>query len=196
MLATTERGGALREGIWAHGDRLATVAVALAQRLKLSAGFVELLRFAAPLHDIGKAAVPAEVLLKRAPLTAEEIALVRTHVHEGARMLAGSGARLCTAREVALTHHERWDGTGYPCGLRGEEIPLVGRIVAVADVFDALVSERPYKPAWPIDAARAEIVRGSGSQFDPKVVEAFLDLPGCRGLGRRAASEPARWLRD
>jgi len=176
MLAPIETRAQLDEAIWGHGDRLATVAAALGERLGLRGDLVERLRFAAPLHDIGKAALPAEVLLKPGPLTAEETALVRTHVHEGARLLSGGGERLRMARTVALTHHERWDGTGYPHGLSGEEIPLAGRIVAVADVFDALVSERPYKSAWTSDAALAEIARGSGSQFDPEVIEAFLDL--------------------
>lgn len=177
MLAAIERGGEVLEAIWAHGDRMATVAVALAERLGLRADLLERLRFAAPLHDIGKTVLPQEVLLKPGPLTAEETALVRSHVHEGYRLLSGGGQRLRTARAVALTHHERWDGTGYPRGLRGKEIPLAGRIVAVADVFDALVSERPYKPAWTIDAAITEIARGSGSQFDPKIVAAFLGCP-------------------
>jgi len=193
MLTATETGGQINEGIWAHGDRLAAVAVAVAGRLGLSADLVERLRFAAPLHDIGKAALPATVLLKPGPLTVEETALVRTHVHEGARLLGGGGERLRTARAVALSHHERWDGKGYPRGLRGEDIPLAARIVAVADVFDALISERPYKAAWTNDAAIAEIERESGSQFDPKVVEAFLELPITRD-GRAGREPSGRWL--
>ncbi len=135
---------------------------------------IELLRFAAPLHDIGKLAISDAILLKPGRLTAEELVQVRRHAANGAAMLAGSSsAVLQLAAEIALTHHEWWDGSGYPSGLRGEAIPLCGRIVALADVFDALSHERPYKRAWPTSQAVDEIRRLRGRQFDPDVVEAF-----------------------
>jgi putative two-component system response regulator len=116
-------------------------------------------------------------LLKPGGLTVEEMTQMRSHTLIGARILGGSRFPLLhLAAEIALTHHERWDGTGYPAGLAGEAIPLVGRIVAVVDVFDALTHDRPYKAAWSAEAALAEIARQSGRQFDPRVVEEFLHL--------------------
>jgi putative two-component system response regulator len=121
-------------------------------------GDLALLRQAAPLHDVGKIAIPDRILLKPGRLTAAEFAEMRTHTTVGAEMLARPGFPLLEmAAEVALTHHERWDGTGYPAGLAGPDIPLVGRIVAVADLFDALTHERPYKEAWLLADAVAEI---------------------------------------
>ena len=132
---------------------------------------------AAPLHDIGKIAIPDSILLKPDKLTAEEREIIKSHTLIGARILAGSQSELLrVASEIALTHHERWDGNGYPNGLAGAAIPLVGRLVAVADVFDALAHQRPYKHAWPINEAAAEISSQSGRQFDPAVVEVFKTL--------------------
>jgi putative two-component system response regulator len=111
-------------------------------------------------------------------LTREEFDLIKTHTTIGASLLQGSQSALARlAERIALTHHERWDGTGYPHGLKGEEIPLEGRILSVVDVFDALTHERPYKKAWPVEEAIAEIKSQSGQQFDPAVVKAFLTLP-------------------
>ena len=137
-------------------------------------GQVLLIRRAAPLHDVGKIGIPDSVLLKLGKLTDEEFALVKTHTTIGARILSGSRFGLLKlAEEIARCHHERWDGSGYE-GLVGENIPLAGRIVAVADVFDALTQKRPYKAAWPITEAVAEIERQRYRQFDPTVVDAFL----------------------
>jgi putative two-component system response regulator len=130
---------------------------------------------AAPLHDIGKIAIPDTVLLKPGRLDADEFELVKTHTVVGAKMLEGSRSEIIRLGELlALTHHERWNGSGYPSGLKGVDIPLPGRILAVADVFDALTSRRPYKPPFPIDKSVDIICRCSGTDFDPAVVDAFL----------------------
>jgi putative two-component system response regulator len=135
---------------------------------------VSLIRRAAPLHDVGKIGIPDAVLLKLGKLTEAEFALVRTHTTIGARILSGSKfAMLQMAEEIAFSHHEHWDGNGYE-GLSGESIPLAGRIVAIADVFDALTQKRPYKAAWSIGEAIAEIERQRGRHFDPRLVDAFL----------------------
>jgi PAS domain S-box-containing protein/putative nucleotidyltransferase with HDIG domain len=158
-----------------HTERVGTTSVEIAARLGLSAEEIEVLREAAPLHDVGKIAIPDRILFKPGKLSDEEYELMKTHATLGARLLSGSGSPvLQMATVIAESHHERWDGTGYPNGLAGRSIPLVGRIVAVADVFDALIQERPYKPAWPYERALAEIRDGSGTQFDPNVVAAFL----------------------
>jgi PAS domain S-box-containing protein/putative nucleotidyltransferase with HDIG domain len=160
-----------------HTERVGHVAARLALELGLPAGQVTLLRQAAPLHDVGKLAIPDCILLKPGRLTAEEFDVMKTHAELGARLLSSGSSRvLQTAAVIAATHHERWDGVGYPKGLAGDAIPLVGRIVAVADVFDALTHDRPYKEAWPIERACAEIERSAGGQFDPRVVAAFLAL--------------------
>jgi putative two-component system response regulator len=144
--------------------------------LGLARDEVELIRRAAPLHDLGKIGIPDEILLKPGALTDDEFELMRNHTTIGARILSGSRfPHLQFAEDIALTHHERWDGNGY-IGLEGDAIPLVGRIVAVADVFDALTHERPYKPAWDEADAVDEIGGQAGRQFDPTVVEAFLAL--------------------
>jgi CHASE2 domain-containing sensor protein len=135
----------------------------------------ELLRWASPLHDVGKIAIPDHILHKPGKLTPEEWEIMKTHTTAGAEILAGSPSPLLQMGEtIALTHHERWDGTGYPAGLQGEQIPLPGRICAICDVYDALVSKRPYKEPWTTEDALAEITRGSGTHFDPQLVEIFL----------------------
>jgi PAS domain S-box-containing protein len=158
-----------------HTARVGANAAHIAERLGLGAEQVEIVGEAAPLHDVGKLAIPDSILLKPGRLTAEEYELMKTHTELGARLLSGSSSPVLQAGAlIARSHHERWDGQGYPAGLTGEEIPLEGRIVAVADVFDALTHDRPYKSAWPLEQALAEIRRASGSQFDPAVVLAFL----------------------
>jgi putative nucleotidyltransferase with HDIG domain len=158
-----------------HTKRVGDMCAEIASRLGWKPRDVELIRQAARLHDIGKMAIPDGVLHKAGPLTVEERDLINTHTTQGARMLEGGHSEVVRmAHVIALTHHERWDGTGYPRGIAGEEIPQVGRIVALADVFDALTHVRPYKVAWTITEAIAEIKRQSGRQFDPVVVDVFL----------------------
>ena len=131
------------------------------------------------MHDVGKMGTPDHILLKPGRLTDDEMVIMRRHTEIGAAILGGSTSPLLqTAATIALTHHEKFDGTGYPHGLRGEDIPLHGRIVAVADVFDALTSVRPYKPAWPVERAIATLRDGAGAHFDPACVDAFLDDVG------------------
>jgi response regulator RpfG family c-di-GMP phosphodiesterase len=157
-----------------HAGRVADTSRRIARQLGLPVADGDMIGQAAPLHDLGKLAVPEALLLKPGPLTASEFERVKEHAAAGASILAGSkSAVLRVAGEIALTHHEWWNGNGYPAGLNDSEIPVAGRVVALADVFDALIHERPYKPAWPVEQAVAEIRRLSGRQFDPDVVEAF-----------------------
>ena len=158
-----------------HTHRVGDLSVGIAQTIGLPDAQLELLRLAAPLHDVGKIAISDAVLRKRGKLTVEEFEQVKTHTTAGAQMLAGSPfALLALAEETALTHHERWDGSGYPAGLAGDAIPITGRIVAVADVFDALTHSRPYKAAWSTADAVTELTSQAGRHFDPQVVDAFL----------------------
>jgi putative two-component system response regulator len=160
-----------------HTQRVGELCGLLATRLGLPDEQVDLLRRAAPLHDVGKIGIPDAILLKPGRLTEDEFATMREHVDVGAKLLAkGQSDLMILAEHVALTHHERWDGSGYPRGLQGDDIPIEGQIVAVADVFDTLINERPYKPAWPIERAIAEIRRQSGRWFAPRVVEAFMSV--------------------
>jgi putative two-component system response regulator len=160
-----------------HTERVAALAARLAQRLGLSELAVTHIRHAAPLHDVGKIAIPDSILLKPGRLAPEEFEVVKTHAEAGARVLAEADSELLeVAESIARAHHERWDGTGYPDELSGDDIPLVGRLVHVADVFDVLMHERPYKDAFSVEDAAAEITGGAGTQFDPEVVEAFTDL--------------------
>ncbi|MDQ6818599.1 MAG: HD domain-containing protein [Actinomycetota bacterium] len=169
------------DGTYEHTERVARTAFLLARAIDLSEGEAELIHQAAPLHDLGKLAVGDAVLLKPGKLSVAEFEHIRKHPRAGAAILTGSASEvLQLAEEIASSHHEWWDGSGYPAGLSGEAIPLSGRIVAVADVFDALTHTRPYKHAWPIKAALAEITRLSGGQFDPKLVDAFLELDPSR----------------
>lgn len=157
-----------------HISRVATISRLIAEGLECDGFFIRTLYLAAPLHDVGKIGIPDDILSKPGKLTAEETATVRKHVVIGACILAdGSTELIRVAARIAATHHERWDGNGYPNKLKGLQIPLEGRITAVADVFDALCSERPYKSAWTIEAAYEEISRGAGTQFDPACVAAF-----------------------
>ena len=160
-----------------HMERVAALAARLGQRLGLSELAITHIRHAAPLHDVGKIAIPDSILLKPGRLSAAEFEVVKTHAEAGARVLAvGESELLEVAESIARSHHERWDGTGYPDAQAGADIPLVGRLVHVADVFDVLVHERPYKEAFSVEDAAAEIEGGAGTQFDPEVVEAFADL--------------------
>ncbi len=166
-----------------HTERVGRTAASIARQLGLSEENVSLIRRAAPLHDMGKVGIPDAILLKPGKLTPDEFGLMQEHVGIGARILAeGKFAVLRLAREIAVSHHERWDGTGYPSGLAGEAIPLAGRIVAVADVFDALAHARPYKEPWPPEDVMAEIKRLAGQHFDPEIVKAFAALDHARLL--------------
>lgn len=157
-----------------HVIRMSHFAERIALAYGLDADEARLYLYATPMHDVGKIGIRDSILLKPGRLDDEEIREMRRHCEIGERILGeGDSLLLETASICAKTHHERWDGKGYPQGLAGEAIPLVGRIASVADVFDALTSKRPYKEAWPIAKAAGEIQNSSGSQFDPAVVEAF-----------------------
>ena len=157
-----------------HTRRVGENAARIAAAMYLPDAEVELIRTAAPLHDVGKIAIPDAILLKPGPLSPEEFAVMRTHTTAGAMMLAGGRSDLLRlAEKIALSHHERWDGRGYPHGLSGEAIPLAARIVALADYDDALRHARPYRDAWEPARVLAEIQRETGAHFDPSVVEAF-----------------------
>jgi len=157
-----------------HTQRVGQTSALIARALGLSQVQVELIRLAAPLHDIGKIGIPDPVLLKPGKLTVEEFEIIKTHTTIGARILAGSHFPvLQLAEEISLTHHERWDGAGYPRGLKGEAIPLSGRIVAVADAFDAMTN-RPYRKPLPMEEAWAALRDGAGTQWDKSVVETFV----------------------
>ncbi|GHF31362.1 diguanylate cyclase (GGDEF)-like protein/putative nucleotidyltransferase with HDIG domain [Deinococcus metalli] len=160
-----------------HTRRVGELSASLAGAMGLPQEEIDLLRWAARLHDIGKIGVGDDILLKSGRYTPEEYERMKLHTVIGAKVLEGSQSRLLrVAEEIAMTHHERWDGTGYPHGLASTTIPISGRIVAVADVFDALITERPYKEAWPVQAALDEMMRQAGSQFDPDIVQHLVNL--------------------
>jgi putative two-component system response regulator len=159
-----------------HIIRMSRYCTLIAEAIGWSEGDCELLLNASPMHDVGKIGIPDHILLKPGRLTFDEFEIMKTHTTIGAQIIGDDSTNpvLCLAQEVALTHHEKWDGTGYPAGLTGAAIPEVGRIVAIADVFDALTSPRPYKAAWSVEDSTALVVAESGRQFDPAMVEAFL----------------------
>lgn len=166
-----------------HPRRVGARAGRIAEALGLDVEETERIRLAAPLHDVGNIAIPDAILLKPEPLELWEAELMRSHTLVGSQLLGGSSSPvLQVAEAIALSHHERWDGGGYPEGLMAESIPLPARIVAVADTFDALSYDRPYRDAWPAEKATEEIRRNAGRHFDPRVVRAFLDdvLPALR----------------
>lgn len=159
-----------------HVKRVAQYSYILALGLGMSISEAEMLRSASPMHDIGKVAIPDSILQKPGKLTDEEYAIMKTHSDIGHHLLRNSKRQLMQAASiVALHHHEKWDGTGYPRGLRGENIHIYGRITAVADVFDALGSERVYKAAWKLDRILALMEEERGRHFDPKVVDVFFE---------------------
>ena len=160
-----------------HVIRMSHFAILLAEALGCDREWMDDLLHAAPMHDVGKIGIPDAVLLKPGPLDEEEWRIMREHPMIGAEIIGDhdSGV-LGLARLIALTHHEKWDGSGYPKGLKGEEIPLASRIVAIADVFDALTSVRPYKRAWSVDEALALLQEQAGKQFDPNLVPKFIAL--------------------
>lgn len=164
-----------RDRMPGHSQRVAELARRLAAHLGLPPQEVELIALAARVHDIGNLGLRSPLFTKPGPLSGVEWREVRTHPEAGARLLRDLPEMAATA-PLVLAHHERWDGRGYPCGLSGEEIPLGARIITVADAFDAMTSDRPYRRALPPDVVRAELEEGRGTQFDPRVVDALLEL--------------------
>jgi putative two-component system response regulator len=159
-----------------HVIRMSYYSRIIAEAIGLNNDECDTILNAAPMHDIGKIGIPDKILLKPGPLDAEETAIMRKHAEFGAGIIGEhDNLLLKAAHSSALTHHEQWNGKGYPQGLIGEKIPLIGRIIAVADVFDAVTSKRPYKSAWPIEKAIELINREKGHHFDPKLATAFLD---------------------
>jgi len=165
-----------------HSSRVTVFAQAMARALRLDKERISVLRLGALLHDVGKLVVPSAVLLKRGPLTDEELGLMRRHPAAGARMLRSLGAPE-TILPLVLHHHERWDGAGYPTGRRGDDIPLEARVLCIADSFDAMTSTRPYRTSWTPDEALEELERCAGTQFDPDLVSAFAKAWAEAGLG-------------
>jgi putative two-component system response regulator len=167
----------------AHIQRMAHYSEIIARGLDLSAATCNLILRAAPMHDVGKIGIPDAILLKPGRLLPEEYEVMKGHTCIGKRLLEGDDTLIQTARDIAVSHHEHWDGNGYPEGLAGEEIPLLARICAVSDVFDALTSRRPYKEPWPVDKAIAWVGENAGTQFDPQVVAGFMKaLPEVRRI--------------
>lgn len=191
----------------AHLERVRNYCQALARRLcekgkasgdaAIEPGYVHMIYLTSPLHDVGKVAIPDHVLLKPGRLSDAEFEIMKTHTTLGAETLDAAAREhpgagfLRMARDIAATHHERWDGTGYPKGLKGEEIPLCGRLVALADVYDALTSKRVYKDAFTHDIARAIILKDAGTHFDPAMVQAFLAVePAFMEIRRKYSDFP------
>ena len=166
-----------------HSARVTAFADAVARQLGWPQSRLAALRAGGSLHDVGKLAVPRRILSKAGPLTPVEFAQVRVHPSAGARLISPI-ASLRAALPYVLYHHERWDGTGYPEGRAGEEIPEEARLLAVADAFDAMTSTRPYRQPWPLDRAFVELERCAGSQFDPRMVESFLAVWSDGALAR------------
>lgn len=159
-----------------HIFRVSRYSQLLSDLLGLPAETRQNISYAAPMHDIGKIGIPDEILCKPSKLTFAEFEIMKTHTTIGAKILTGSTSEIIgIAHQIALTHHEKWDGTGYPRQLKGEEIPLVGRIVGLVDCFDALTMKRPYKKAFSLDTAFAIIREDSGKHFDPQLVELFCN---------------------
>ncbi len=181
------------EDTGAHIERIGRFSQLLAEQLEMDPEFCERLSHAAPLHDVGKVAIPDAILLKPGPLTAQERSIVETHAEEGHRLLRGSSSSILDlAATIALSHHEKWNGTGYPRGLIGEEIPIEGRIVAIADVFDALTTDRVYRKAFSVQEAVAMMTAQRGRHFDPALLDAFLEVLGSSGpdAKRRQSVDP------
>lgn len=182
------------DGTGEHTRRVGRASALLARAIGLARVDVMMIRQAAPLHDVGKIAIPDRILLKPNMLTPQEWGIMKTHTTIGAKIVSGPNYPILrTAETIALSHHERWDGSGYPHGIGGESIALPARIVAVADAFDAMTHPRPYRPARPAEEALAELERGAGTHFDPRCVEGFLSLlkdPVARSLLGLPEPEP------
>ncbi len=180
------------EDTGAHIERIGRFSTLLAEQIGMDPDFCAKLSHAAPLHDVGKVAIPDSILLKPGPLTPAERAIVETHAEEGHRLVRGSSSSILDmAATIALSHQEKWDGSGYPRGLVGEEIPIEGRIVAVADVFDALTSDRVYRKAFSVEEAVKMMREERGHHFDPMVLDAFMEVLG-RVRPRRARADEGR----
>ncbi len=178
------------EDTGAHIERIGRFSALLCAQLGMDAEFCERISHAAPLHDVGKVAIPDAILLKPGPLTEQERSIVETHTEEGYRLLRGSSSSILDlAASIALSHHEKWDGSGYPRGLSGEDIPIEGRVVAIADVFDALTSDRVYRGAFSMQEAIEMMVAERGRHFDPAMLDAFLEVLGKTGPQARARPE-------
>jgi methanogenic corrinoid protein MtbC1 len=183
------------EDTGAHIERIGRFSALLAERLHMDRDFCERLSHAAPLHDVGKVAIPDSILLKPGPLTPQERSIVETHTEEGHRLLRGSSSSILDlAATIALSHHEKWDGSGYPRGLVGESIPIEGRIVAIADVFDALTSDRVYRKAFLVDEAVAMMTAQRSKHFDPTLLDAFLAVLGSSGPEAKPKSTDPRQI--
>jgi putative two-component system response regulator len=165
------------EDTGAHIKRMSRYCAAVARRMGLDENTIETILYAAPMHDLGKIGIPDVILLKPARLDRVEWEIMKLHTVIGAKILKGSDAEFIRLGEtIALSHHEKWDGSGYPNGLKGTDIPLAGRITAIADVFDALMTKRPYKEPFPWEKSLAIIRAGKGSHFDPDVIDAFFAI--------------------
>lgn len=194
VLSRLARAAELRDPETGHHiERMARYSEAIAEAMGLEPHFCASLRLAAPMHDIGKIGIPDSILLKEGPLTDAERDVMQTHTERGGEILGRSTSDLIRlAGEIAMSHHERYDGKGYPRGLSGEAIPLSGRITAVADVFDALTAVRPYKRAWTLDETKAHLIAGKGQHFDPKCIDAMVAAwPRIITIMRDYASEVA-----
>ncbi|MFC1861700.1 HD domain-containing phosphohydrolase [Chloroflexota bacterium] len=165
------------EDTGAHVQRMSHYSSAIARGMGLDEEFIENVLWAAPMHDVGKIGIPDRVLLKPGKLDDDEWVIMRQHTTIGAEILKDADADFVKlAAEIALTHHEKWNGSGYPNGIKGSDIPLAGRIIALADVFDALTTERPYKESFPLEKALAIIKEGQGTHFDPQVADTFFSI--------------------
>jgi hypothetical protein len=181
------------EDTGAHIERIGRFSTLLAEQVGMSAEFCRRISHAAPLHDVGKVAIPDSILLKPGALTPEERTVVETHAEEGYRLLRGSSSSILDmAATVALSHHERWDGKGYPRGISGEQIPIEGRIVAIADVFDALTSDRVYRKAFTVEKATEMMLDESGRHFDPMLLQAFMEVLGTSDAANRTRGRSDR----
>ncbi len=158
-----------------HIVRMSRYSAFIAEKLGLPAREVQNIRYAAPMHDVGKIGIPDNILMKPGKLTDEEFNFMKTHTTIGATILADSKAEILRlAHQIAISHHEKWNGRGYPQGISGDKIPITGRIIGLADVFDALTSRRPYKDPYPVEVACDIIKKESGQHFDPELVDVFL----------------------
>jgi hypothetical protein len=188
------------EDTGAHIERIGRFSTLLAEQVGMEPDFCRTLSHAAPLHDVGKVAIPDAILLKPGALSAEERAIVETHAEEGHRLLRGSSSSILDqAATIALSHHEKWDGSGYPRGVVGEAIPMEGRIVAVADVFDALTSDRVYRRAFTVEEAVEMMLEQRGRHFDPVLLDAFMEVLGRSGpdaRGQIRAADPGVLVED